>query len=112
MFGKATRQTPQAEEETVISEILFKTLSLVTDLNLLLNNFTAARLAVKDLEVLKRQDSNTYLMKLRVLFCQLGSTGQDPQPPRPGNLGTKTEGRGMVNQRSLMQEIHEALGQL
>ena len=61
------------KDEEVISEVLFKTLSLVCDLNLLLKNYHAARLAVKDLEVLQRNDANTYLMKLRVLFSQLSN---------------------------------------
>lgn len=54
----------------MMQEILFKTLSLICDLNLLLKNFQAAKLAVKDLEVLQRNDCNTYLMKVRVLLAQ------------------------------------------
>lgn len=63
----------ESNSESVIQEVMFKTLSLVCDLNLLLKNFAAARLAVKDLEVLQRNDANTYLMKLRVLFAQVSS---------------------------------------
>jgi hypothetical protein len=53
--------------------VLFKTLSLICDLNLLLQNFQAARLAAKDLEILKRTDANTYLMKLRIMFAHLAA---------------------------------------
>jgi len=58
-------------DELVISEVLFKTLSLVCDVNLELKNFQAAKLACKDLEILRRSDSNTYLMKLRVILHHL-----------------------------------------
>ncbi len=44
------------------------------DLNLVMKNYQAARLAVRDLEILKRNDANTYLMKLRVYLCQLGGS--------------------------------------
>lgn len=53
----------------MIQEILFKTLSLICDLNLLLRNYQGAKTAVKDLEVLQRTDANTYLMKIRVLLA-------------------------------------------
>jgi hypothetical protein len=65
--GGSTKHISGRDEE-VIQEVLFKTLSLVCDLNILLKNYNAARLAVKDLEILQRNDANTYMMKLRVFF--------------------------------------------
>jgi hypothetical protein len=59
----------------MIQEVLFKTLSLVCDLSMLMKNYQAARLAVKDLEVLQRNDANTYLMKIRILLSQLSNLG-------------------------------------
>ncbi len=60
----------------MIQEVLFKTLSLVCDLSMLMKNYQAARLAVKDLEVLQRNDANTYLMKIRILLSQLSNLGE------------------------------------
>jgi hypothetical protein len=67
---KFSKQQNKRQDEAMMQEILFKTLSLICDLNLLLKNFQAAKLAVKDLEVLQRNDCNTYLMKVRVLLAQ------------------------------------------
>lgn len=46
-------------------------MSLICDLNLILNNFQSARMAVKDIEILQRNDANTYLMKIRVILAQM-----------------------------------------
>jgi hypothetical protein len=66
---------PQRDEQ-VISEVIYKTISLVCDLNLEMKNFQAAKMACKDLEILQRSDANTYLMKLRVLLNQLAHEPQ------------------------------------
>jgi hypothetical protein len=83
----------------VIAEVLYKTLSLVCDLNLVLRNYQAARLAVKDLEVLQRNEANTYLMKLRVLFSQT-------------RAAEMAEGNGTAIIQGLMNEIADALSML
>lgn len=46
---------------------------LICDLNLILSNFQGARLAVKDIEILQRNDANTYLMKIRVILAQMNA---------------------------------------
>lgn len=64
---------------------------LICDLNLILNNFQGARLAVKDIEILQRNDANTYLMKIRVILAQMNA---------------QHEAQGLIT------EVFEAMGQL
>lgn len=48
--------------------IVYRTLSLMADLNVHTKNFTAARTAIQDLERLQRNDADTYILKIRVLL--------------------------------------------
>ena len=63
--------------------IVYRTLSLMADLNVHMKNFMAARLAIQDLERLQRNDADTYVLKIRVLLneslneCINGSTSLD-----------------------------------
>ena len=57
-------------DETVLRQVLFRTLSLLADMNLSLKNFAEARKAIRDLEMLQRNDADTYILKLRVLLSQ------------------------------------------
>lgn len=52
LMKSAQTKKVASQDEEVISEVLFRTLSLVCDLNLVLKNYQAAKLAVKDLEML------------------------------------------------------------
>jgi hypothetical protein len=74
----SSSEVPQRDEQ-VISEVIYKTISLVCDQNLEMKNFQAAKMACKDLEILQRSDANTYLMKLRVLLNQLAHEPQHSQ---------------------------------
>lgn len=85
----------------MMQEILFKTLSLICDLNLLLKNYQAAKLAVKDLEVLQRNDSNTYLMKIRVLLSQIANESS-----------TNPEFASSTSKLTIMNEVFESINQL
>lgn len=46
-------------EENVLKTILFRTLSLLADMNVSLMNFPEARKAIKDLELLQKNDADT-----------------------------------------------------
>jgi len=55
-------------DETILRTVLFRTLSLLADMNVSLKNFSEAKKAIKDLEMLQRNDADTYILKLRVLL--------------------------------------------
>lgn len=55
-------------DETVLRTVLFRTLSLLADMNVSLKNFAEAKKAINDLEILQRNDADTYILKLRVLL--------------------------------------------
>ena len=48
--------------------IVYRTLSLMTDINVFMKNFQAARTAIQDLERLQRNNADTYILKIRVLL--------------------------------------------
>lgn len=55
-------------DEELLKTILFRTLYLLSDLNVALNNFPAARNAIHDLEMIERNEADTYILKIRVLL--------------------------------------------
>jgi len=57
-------------QESDLKTVLFRTLSLLADLNVSLKNFAEAKKAIRDLEMLQRYDADTYILKLRVLLNQ------------------------------------------
>jgi hypothetical protein len=59
-----------------VQEILFKTLQLITEMNLQLKNYSAAKISIKDLESLQRNDANTYILKIRVLLASIHESGE------------------------------------
>ena len=48
--------------------IVYRTLSLMTEINVFMKNFQAARTAIQDLERLQRNSADTYILKIRVLL--------------------------------------------
>lgn len=48
--------------------ILFRTLSMIANINVDLNNFQAARQAIRDLECLQKYEADTYILKIKVLL--------------------------------------------
>ena len=67
------RMNKSSESEALIDEelmrtIVYRTLSLMADLNVHVKNFQAARTAIQDLERLQRNDADTYILKIRVLL--------------------------------------------
>jgi hypothetical protein len=63
-------ETTQQPDESVLRAVLFRTLSLLADMNVSLKNFVEAKKAIRDLELLQRNDADTYILKLRVLLNQ------------------------------------------
>jgi len=55
-------------DEELLKTVLFRTLYLLADLNVALNNFAAARSAIHDLETIERNEADTYILKIRVLL--------------------------------------------
>ena len=68
VMGEATSvEMPQIDDE-LVHTIVYRTLSLMADLNVHVKNFPAARTAIQDLERLHRNDADTYILKIRVLL--------------------------------------------
>ncbi|CDW91181.1 UNKNOWN [Stylonychia lemnae] len=77
--GKADEGCNTQREEEVIQEILHRTLFLCCEINLVMKNYPAAKIAVKDMESISRNSANTYLMKIKVLFKQIQDQQFNPQ---------------------------------
>lgn len=96
-------------DEEIIRTIIYRTLSLLADINVCSKNFTAARQAISDLERLQRNDADTYILKIRVLMNQsldlcsssLGPSGlggsEQAANARVGDLNFQVHSRGTVN---------------
>ena len=96
-------------DEEIIRTIIYRTLSLLADINVCSKNFTAARQAISDLERLQRNDADTYILKIRVLMNQsldlcsssLGPSGlggsEQAANARAGDLNFQVHSRGTVN---------------
>ena len=58
------------QSEEILHLILFKTLSLISLMNIELGNFDAAKQAIQDLEYVNKNDANTYVLKIKVIILE------------------------------------------
>ena len=54
--------------EELVRTIVYRTLSLTAELHVHVKNYSAARNSLQDLERLRRNDAETYILKIRVLL--------------------------------------------
>eukprot|EP00347_Sterkiella_histriomuscorum_P019831 403340135 len=105
-FENHSELTKNQLDEKVVTEIILKTLWLVCEMNLQLKNYQDAHKAIKDMELIQRNDASTYLLKIRVLFCQIEET--NTHESQQLNLQTQTQ----HEQKNILDEIMATMTQL